>query len=152
MCEESWLALSGSVEPFPRFDGLASQPFEFLHRPSDEMLVDALSNGIQLGAVERPVVVEPASDLSVDRPGETGQIRSAAPVEMPVPDLFADRFGRLGADGWQEAHEEPSPATSLASPEGVAQKIEAGVLRVAWAVRVFAIHDLRLVGVKLKSN
>ena len=32
MSEESWLALTGSVEPFPRFGGLASQSFELLHQ------------------------------------------------------------------------------------------------------------------------
>ena len=30
MSEESWLALTGSVEPSPRFGGLASQSFELL--------------------------------------------------------------------------------------------------------------------------
>ena len=34
MGEESWLALAGSVEPSPRFGGLASQSFELLHRRS----------------------------------------------------------------------------------------------------------------------
>ena len=33
MSEELWLALTGSVEPSPRFGGLASQSFELLHRP-----------------------------------------------------------------------------------------------------------------------
>jgi len=98
--EELWLALAGSVEPSPRFGGLASQSFELLHGPSDEVFVDAHCDGIQLGAVEDPVVVEPASDPGVDGPGESGKVCSAATVEVPVPDLFADRFVRLGADGW----------------------------------------------------
>ena len=100
MSEELWLALAGSVEPSPCFGGLASQSFELLHRPSDEVFVDARRDGIQLGAVEGPVVVEPASDLGVDGPGESGEVRCAATVEVPVPDLFADRLLRLGAHGW----------------------------------------------------
>jgi len=48
--EESWLSLTGSVEPSPRFGGLASQSFELLHR------------------------VEPASNPGVDGLGETGQV------------------------------------------------------------------------------
>ena len=58
MSEELWLALTGSVEPSPCFGGLASQSFELLHRPSDKMFVDARCDGIQLGAVEGPVVVD----------------------------------------------------------------------------------------------
>ena len=111
MSEESWLTLSGSVEPSPRLVGLASQSFVFLRRPSDDVFVDALCDGIQPGAVEGSVVVDPASDLGVDGPGESGQVRSAATVEVPGPDLRADRFLRLGAHGWCEAHEEPVPAT-----------------------------------------
>ncbi len=78
MGEESWLALAGSVVPSPRFGGLTSQSFELLHRPSDEMFVDAHCDGVQLGAVEGPVVVDPASDPGVDALGDAGQVRSAA--------------------------------------------------------------------------
>jgi hypothetical protein len=98
MSEESWLSLSSSVEPSPRFDWLASQSFELLHRPSDEVFVDAHCDGRQLGAVAGPVVVEPAPDLGVDRPRETGEVRSTATVEVPVPDPFTDGLLRLGAD------------------------------------------------------
>ena len=68
MSEELWLALTGSVEPSPCLGGLTPQSFELLHRPSDEMFVDARRDGIQLGAVEGALVVEPASDLGVDGP------------------------------------------------------------------------------------
>ena len=87
MSEELWLALTGSVEPSPCFGGLASQSFELLHRPSNKMFVDARCDAIQLGAVEGPVVVEPASDPGVDGPGESGEV--APTVEVPVRDLFA---------------------------------------------------------------
>ena len=123
MGEELWLVLAGSVEPSPRFGGLASQSFELLHRPSNDVFVDAHCDRGQLGAVEGSVVVDPASDLGVDGPGESGQVRSAATVEVPVPDLLSDRFVRLGAHGWCGAHEEPIPATDQATPEGVAEKI-----------------------------
>ena len=83
MGEELWLALAGSVEPSPCFGGLASQSFVFLHGPSDDVLVDAFCDGVQPGAVEGSVVVDPASDPGVDGLGESGQIRSAATVEVP---------------------------------------------------------------------
>ena len=54
MSEELGLALAGSVEPSPRFGGLASQSFELLHRPSDEVFVDARCDGIQLAGGRRP--------------------------------------------------------------------------------------------------
>ena len=97
MHEESRLALSDSVKPDPRLVSLASQSFEFPHGPSNEVLVDTADNRKQLGAVEGPVIVDPATYPGVDRLGKTGQIRSAATVEMPVPDLLADRFTRLVA-------------------------------------------------------
>ena len=42
-------------------------------------------------AVEGPVVVEPASDLGVDGPGESSEVRCAATVEVPVADLLSLR-------------------------------------------------------------
>jgi hypothetical protein len=71
---------------------------------------------------------------------------------VPGPDLLAFRLLRLGAHGWTEAHKVAVLATSRAAPEGVAEVVEAGVLRVGSAVRVFAVHDLRLVGVQLKPE
>ena len=68
------------------------------------MLVDAPCDGIQLGAVEGPVVVDPAPDLGVDFQGEGGQVRSTATIEVPVPDLLADRFLRPNTYGRGEAH------------------------------------------------
>src|SRR5664280_1861091 len=38
------------------------------------------------------------------------------------------------------------------TPEGIAEEVEAGVLRLPSAFRVLAVHDLRLVGVQLESN
>ena len=72
MGEELGSLLLGSYEPVPRPLRLPSQSLEFPHGPSDQMLVDALCDGVQLGAVEGPVVVDPASDLGIDSPGETG--------------------------------------------------------------------------------
>ena len=109
---------------------LPAQSFELVHRPSNEVLVDAPCEGVQLGAVEGPVIADPAPHLRVDLLGETGQIRPAATPEVPGPDLLSYRLPRLGADGRSEAHKEASPAPRQSSPEGIAEEIEAGVLRV----------------------
>src|SRR3954451_22703196 len=100
------------------------------------MLIDAPCQGVQHGAVEGPVVVDPTSHLGVDAPGEAGQVRTAATVEVPGPDLTAFCFPGRGAHGRCEAHEEPSPAPDQTTSEGVAQEVEAGVLRLASAFRV----------------
>ena len=81
MREQGGLAPSNGVEPPPRPGRSASQSFELLHGPSNEMLIDAPCQGVQHGAVERPVVVDPASDLGVDPLGDAR--RAAATVEVP---------------------------------------------------------------------
>ena len=53
MSEELWLALTGSVEPFPCFGGLASQSFELLHRPSDKMLALRVYVGLRVAGTGR---------------------------------------------------------------------------------------------------
>ena len=52
----------------------------------------------------------------------------------------------------QEVHEEPPSATDQVTPEGVAEEIEAGALVTSSALRVFAVHDLRLLRVQLETH
>ena len=96
MREQGGLAPSNGVQPPPCSGWPAAQSFELLHGPSHEMLVDARCQGVQHGAVEGPVVVDPASDLGVDSLGEAGQVRAAATVEVPGPDLTAFRLAGRG--------------------------------------------------------
>ena len=152
MGEEPGLVLSNRVQPGPSPGSFPAQSFEFLHGPSNEMLVDTPCEGVQLGAVEDPVIADPASHLRVDLLGEAGQIRPTATIEVPCPDLLADSLGRLDTDGRGEAHEVASPAFGQAPPEGVAEEVEAGVLRFPRPVRVLAEHDLRLLGVQLEAE
>ncbi len=152
MGEELGLMLSDSIEPCPGPLGSATQSLEFLHGPSDQVLVDAPCDEMQLGAVEGPVVADPASDLGVDVPGDAGKVLVTAPVEVPGPDLLADRLGRFGAHGRVEAYEQASFAEHRATPEGVAEEVEADMLRVPSACRAFAVHDLRLVGMQLEAE
>src|SRR3954452_19534098 len=96
------------VEQLCSRGGLAPESFEFVHGPSDEMLVDTPHQGEQLGVVEDPVVVDPASHLGIDVLGDAGQVRARATVEVPGPDLLTLRLLRLTAHGREEAHEEAS--------------------------------------------
>src|SRR5664279_1386468 len=152
MGEQARLTPLNGAQPLPGPVRPAAQSFELVHRPSNEVLVDAVREGVQLGAVEGPVIAEPVAYLRVDLLSEAGQVRPAASPKMPGPDLLADRLPRLGTDGRGEAHEEASPAFGQATPEGIAEEVEAGVLRLPTAVRVLAEHDLRLLRVQLKTQ
>ena len=99
MGEEPGLMLVNSFQPGSCLPELASLSFEFLHDPSSDVLVDTPGNEVQLGAVEGPVVADPASHLRIDLHSEAGQVRPAPTIEMPAPDPLADRLPRLAADG-----------------------------------------------------
>ena len=55
------------VQPRPCRDRLVPQSLELVHGPPDEMLVDAPCEEVQPGAVEGPVVVDPAPDVGINR-------------------------------------------------------------------------------------
>lgn len=116
MSKERRLSQPCRIQPAPCLVGTSSESFELLHGPSNDVLVDARSDGVQLGAIEGPVVVDPASHLGIDLLGEPGQVRATATVEVPGPDLATFRLLRRDAHGRQEAHEEPIPALGQASP------------------------------------
>src|SRR6266567_5715257 len=150
--EQARLVLIHLLQPGHRFGVLAAESPELVHGPPDQVLVDAPCQETQLGAVEGPVIVDPALDLGVDLPGQAEQVRAAAAVEVPVPDLPAFRFLRRGADGRGEASEIASAALGQAAPAGIAEEIEAGVPEVPPAVRVLAVRNLRLRGVQLQAQ
>jgi hypothetical protein len=120
--EQARLVQVDLLQPGYRFGVLASEPFEFVHGPPGEVLVDAPCEEAQLGAVEGSVIVDPASYLGADLVSEAGQVRAAAAVEVPGPDLTAFRLPRLVADGRGEASEIASAAAGNTAPEGVAEE------------------------------
>src|SRR5436190_7206182 len=140
--EQARLVLIHRLQPGHCFGVLAAESPELVLGPPGEVLVDAPCQEPQLGAVEGSVIVDPALDLGIDLPGQAGQVRAAAAVEVPVPDLLAFRLLRRGTDGRGEASELASAALGQAAPEGVAEEIEAGVPEVPPAVRVLAVRDL----------
>ena len=64
--EELWLVPADGFQPGPGSQGPTTQSFVFLHCPSDQVLVDTPCDGVKLGAVERPVVADPAPHMRVD--------------------------------------------------------------------------------------
>src|SRR5665213_1272811 len=99
MGEEPRLTLNDGVEPGPGARWLVPEALELVHGPPNEVCIDAPHKEVQLGAVEGPVVVDPASDLRIDVLSEPGQIRSTAPPEMPAPDRLANRLLGFGTHG-----------------------------------------------------
>src|SRR5258708_28730037 len=142
--EQAGVVLVHLLQPGHGLGVLALESLELAHGPPGQVVVDAPCKEVQLGAVEGPVVVAPAPDLRIDSIREAGQVRAAAQVEVPGPDLAAFRFLRCGADRRAEAREVTVPSQGLARPEGIAEEVKAGVLVISPAVRVLAVHDLRL--------
>src|SRR5689334_17935272 len=75
-----------------RLTRLVSKSLVFVHDPSNEMIIDAPRQGEQLGVIEDPVIVNPASHLGIDRLRDAGQVRARATVEVPAPDLLTLRL------------------------------------------------------------
>ena len=61
-------------------------------------------------------------------------------------------FFALGLTAGEKLTKKASSATGPPTTEGVAEKVEAGVLRLVTALRVFAVQVLRLVGMQLKAQ
>ena len=100
--KEVWLVLTDSIEPGPCRCWLTPQSLELLHCPSNEMLVDAHSKGVQLGAVEEgggedlplPAPVKPDVSLSThpayhsDRAAETHPRHRVGQASLAKPTAF----------------------------------------------------------------
>ena len=130
----------------------APEPFELLHDPPVEVVVDAPCEEAQLGAVEGPVVVDPASGHRVDVGGQAGQVRPAATVEVPGPYLLADSLASLCTYGWHEPTKVAVRAFEQAAPKSEPEEVEAEVLGCPGPVRVLAEHDLGVLGVQLEPK
>ena len=87
--------------------GLAvAQPFVFVARPPLEMAVEAVEEVGQLGAVEAPVVVDPAGHDRVDQSGQLLEGGPATPTQPPGADLVTDLFLGGFAEGGQISGEQ----------------------------------------------
>ena len=107
------------------------------------------ARSVALGAVEGPVVVRIRALMAPASPARSvalRRLRCQSLICLPIA-CFA-----LGLMAGEKLTKKASSATGQATPEGVAEKVEAGVLRLITAVRVFAVHDLRLVGMQLKAQ
>src|ERR1700757_467349 len=147
--EECWIYPAEPVKPVSRPLGLATQPLELATRPADDIEIDPLQGRTQLRLVEVAVVVDPAANARVVHLGQVLQGLVAAMMKRPAPNGSADGRQRLRTGGGQEARKGPtSPSQRFPRPECKPEKVERLVRKVAPAVRILAVNDLRLLGMQ----
>src|SRR5262245_34861096 len=107
----------------------------------------------ELRPVEPAVVVRPAPHR---RDECLRQIFQALVVpgrcHPPSADGLPARLGGLGADRWQEAHEELPPAILRPSRlEGITEEVERDVLALSSSIVILAVDDPGLLRMKLQT-
>ena len=79
-----------------------AEPFVLFADPAHQVGVDALEEGTQRGAVERTVILHPASHDRVDKSCELGKGMASPEMNPPPADLATDLIQGIGADRGQE--------------------------------------------------
>src|SRR6201984_2039744 len=147
--EECWIYPAEPVKPVSCPLGLPTQPLELAARPADDIEIDPFQGWTQLRLVEVAVVVDPAANARVVHLGQVLQGLVTAMMKRPAPNCSADGRQRLRTGGGQEARKGPtSPSQRFPRPERKPEKVERLVRKVATAVRILAVDDLRLLGMQ----
>jgi hypothetical protein len=97
--------LAGDALPGRHGLRVGAQPFVLLADPPHQVGVDAGEERTQRGAVERPVVLDPAANDRVDLLREFGDGEGNLAVQPPPTDLTADLVEGLLADRGQGRNE-----------------------------------------------
>src|SRR6201993_743870 len=147
--EERWIYPAEPVKPVSRPLGLATQPLELATRPADDIEIDPLQGRTQLRLVEVAVVVDPAANARVVHLGQVLQGFVAAMMKRPAPNGSADGRQRFRTGGGQEGRKRvTAPPQRFPRSERKPEKVERLVRKVATAVCILAIDDLRLLRVQ----
>ena len=117
MSEEPGGALASSVPPSPCAFWISFQSFELPHRPSNQMLVDAQCDGIQLGAIEEgggeelplPAPVKPDVSLSTHPAYYLGCSAKGSSLLPDWPSGFSTRSGAFAPGPLQPLHHYYAP-------------------------------------------
>jgi len=102
MSEQSWGGAAKPVKPISRSFDFVTQPFELPARPANDIDIDPLEGGTQVGPVELAVVVDPTFDVRIVRLGQILQGLVAVMVKRPTPDCPADGRQRFWSGCGQE--------------------------------------------------
>ena len=84
--EESWTGTLNPRQTFPRPFRLPAQSLVLSTRPANDIGINPLEGRTQLCPVEVAVVVEPATDVRIVRPGQLLQGLVTMTVKGPAPD------------------------------------------------------------------
>src|SRR4051812_34580315 len=102
--------------------------------------------------VESTVVVHPSADHRVKHPREVVNRFVALQLQPPTTHLLAQRLRGGRGDGGCEVGEEAAiPIVTAPGAECVAQKIELDVLVLLLPMKVLAVDDMCLIGMKLQT-
>ena len=134
MSEQIRLTLHYVQQPMMCPSLVASEGLELPMRPSCQDAVDVPECGIESRFVETTVVVDPATDMVVEHPGQVIQRLVAALMERPVSDGLPDRLECRAAHCRTERDAEPIPSARQPRPKRIAEKIEHVVRVVAASV------------------
>ena len=145
MSEQSWGGAAKPVKPISRSFGFVTQPFELPARPANDIDIDPLEGGTQVGPVELAVVVDPTFDVRIVRLGQILQGFVAVMVKSPAPDGPADGRQRFRTGRGEEARKR---TTSFPQrfPHSEHEPEEGKRLswKVATPVCILAVNNLRL--------
>src|SRR5436190_2502209 len=149
MSKQCWVGAAEPVKPISSALGLVTHPFELTTRPPNDIEIDPLQGRTQLRLVEVAVVVDPAANARVVHLGEVLQGLVAAMMKRPAPNCSADGRQRLRTGGGQETRKGlTSPSQRFPRSERKPEKVERLVRKVATAVRILAVDDLRFLRVQ----
>src|SRR6516225_3232489 len=139
-----------AVEPVSRTFGPVAHAFELAACPPDDIGIDPLQGWSQLRLIEVAVVGDPTADARVVHRGQLSQGLVAAVMKRPASNCPADALQRLRAGGGLKVMRENAlssfPPHRLPGTKLETQKVERNDGKVAPPVCIFAVDDLRLLG------
>src|SRR4051794_25998315 len=129
--------------------GPLMQSLELVARPADQEGIDPMQSRGQLRLVEVAVVVDPALDIRSVHPGQILQGFIGPMMERPPSDRLPDCFQRVRTGRRQKGRALATTAPGcLSRSKGITEEVKRLDRIVATPVRVLAIDELRLCGMK----
>ena len=149
MSKQAWLTPYGTVQPMPRTPPVAVQGLVLPIGPLCQFGINVPQGRVQSRLIVMAVVVNPAPDYGVEHPSEVIERFVTSPWKRPRPKLAPYRLEGFVADCGTERHADLSAPTShQPRPERIAEEVELLVGIVSAPVIIFAVDDLRLLGMK----
>jgi hypothetical protein len=145
MGEQVRLAGFDPAQPAPCSLCVSPKSFVFPLCPAHDKWIYCAQCPAKRRTMKTPVIVDPANKSRPCPLGDFLQVEIVAMMQLPATHVFAHRLGRFVADRRGETDEQLSSAIHrLSGSKRKAQKIEALLRITVRSVRVFAVHNLRL--------